>query len=480
MAILNGLAEDGGLYMLSDFSELKIDLNKLLDLDYYQLAELVLGLLLDDYTTEEIHHCVHSAYEGKFTAESITPLVQVGDEFLLELFHGPTSAFKDVALCMLPHLVTTALKKHGIDDEIIILTATSGDTGKAALAGFKDVENTKIMVFYPEEGVSAVQKRQMETQGGNNVCVASIAGNFDDAQSCVKEIFTDLALADKMKRNHQQFSSANSINVGRLMPQVVYYFKAYADLVKRKVIALKEPVNFAVPTGNFGNILAGYLAKQMGLPVAKFICASNENNILTDFMKTGVYDRQRVFKKTLSPSMDILISSNLERYLYMLCDYDTERVKCYMESLQKQGSYQISEALLGKMQEEFWAACTDDDQTKATIQQCYKEHHYVLDTHTAVAYAAVKKFKAEKVNAYKTVILSTASPYKFVGSVYSALTGEAVHDEFALMNQLEALTGVAIPNNLAHLDELPLRHENHLAKEEMKAFVEMKLGEKQW
>lgn len=480
LAILNGLAEDGGLYMLHDLNELKVDLQSILKLDYYQIAELVLGKLLDDYTSEEIHQCVHAAYEHKFKAEDITPLVKVGDVHLLELFHGPTSAFKDVALSILPHLVTTALKKHDVKDEIIILTATSGDTGKAALAGFKDVDNTKIMVFYPEEGVSAVQKRQMETQEGKNVCVASIKGNFDDAQSSVKQIFTNHELAASMKANHQQFSSANSINIGRLTPQVVYYFKAYADLVNRQEIALGDEVNFVVPTGNFGNILAGYLAKQMGLPVAKFICASNENNILTDFIKTGVYDRNRDFKKTLSPSMDILISSNLERLLYLLCGCDNEQVKQWMEDLKNKGKYEIGEQLLEKLQQDFWADCADDEKTKAMIKACYEENKYVLDTHTAVAYAAAMKFKEEQINDKKLIVLSTASPYKFVGSVYEAISNQHEADEFALMNKLNALTHVDIPENLANLNEMPVLHNNHLAKEDMEQFVKMKLGEKQW
>lgn len=479
-AILNGLAQDGGLYMLRDLSEIKVDLNTILNLNYYEIAELVLGKLLDDYTSEEIHNCVHAAYEHKFEAEDITPLVKVGDVHLLELFHGPTSAFKDVALSILPHLVTTALKKHGVDDEIIILTATSGDTGKAALAGFKDVENTKIMVFYPEEGVSAVQKRQMETQTGRNVCVASIKGNFDDAQSSVKQIFTNHELAAEMKKNHQQFSSANSINIGRLTPQVVYYFKAYADLVNRSEIQLGEEVNFVVPTGNFGNILAGYLAKQMGIPVAKFICASNDNNILTDFIKTGVYDRNREFKKTLSPSMDILISSNLERLLYLLCGCDNEQVKQWMDDLQNNGKYAIGEQLLHKLQEDFWADCADDNKTKKMIKECYEKNNYVLDTHTAVAYAAALKFKEQQINDKKLVVLSTASPYKFVGSVYEAISNQHDEDEFALMNKIKALTGVNIPKNLAQLNEMPILHNNHLAKEDMEQFVKMKLGEKQW
>lgn len=479
-AILNGLAQDGGLYMLRDLEELKIDLNAILNLDYYEIAELVLGKLLDDYSAEEIHDCVHAAYEHKFEAEDITPLVKVGDIYLLELFHGPTSAFKDVALSILPHLVTTALKKHGVDDEIIILTATSGDTGKAALAGFKDVENTKIMVFYPEEGVSAVQKRQMETQAGSNVCVASIKGNFDDAQSSVKQIFTNHELASSMKENHQQFSSANSINIGRLTPQVVYYFKAYADLVNRNEIKLGEEVNFVVPTGNFGNILAGYLAKQMGLPVAKFICASNENNILTDFIKTGIYDRNRDFKKTLSPSMDILISSNLERLLYLLCGCDDKQVSQWMNDLQNKGKYEIGEQLLHVLQQDFWADCADDVKTKAMIKECYEANGYLMDTHTAVAYAAAMKFKEQQINDKKLIVLSTASPYKFVGSVYEAINNQHEEDEFALMNKLNTLTGVDIPKNLAHLNEMPILHNNHLAKEEMEQFVKMKLEEKQW
>lgn len=480
LAILNGLAADGGLYMLRDLSELKVDLQPILNLNYYQLAELILGKLLDDYTAEEIHNCVHAAYEHKFEAEDITPLVKVGDVHLLELFHGPTSAFKDVALSILPHLVTTALKKQGVEDEIIILTATSGDTGKAALAGFKDVKNTKIMVFYPEEGVSAVQKRQMETQMGKNVCVASIKGNFDDAQSSVKQIFTNHELAAEMKKNHQQFSSANSINIGRLTPQVVYYFKAYADLVNRNEIKLGEEVNFVVPTGNFGNILAGYLAKQMGLPAAKFICASNDNNILTDFINTGIYDRHRDFKKTLSPSMDILISSNLERLLYLLCGCDNEQVKQWMSDLKNKGKYAIGEQQLKLLQQDFWADYADDVKTKAMIKECYEKNGYLMDTHTAVAYAAAMKFKEEQINDKKLIILSTASPYKFVGSVYDAISNQHEEDEFALMNKLNVLTNVDIPKNLAHLNEMPILHDNHLAKEDMEQFVKMKLGEKQW
>ncbi len=478
-AVLNGIAPDGGLYMFKDFEQLQIDLGTICSMDYFSMAELILGKLLDDYDEGEIKHCVHAAYADKFASEAITPLVEVGDVHLLELFHGPTSAFKDVALSILPYLVTTALKKQGIEDEIIILTATSGDTGKAALAGFKDVAGTKIMVFYPDEGVSAVQQLQMVSQEGKNVCVAAIKGNFDDAQTAVKKIFTDHELAAKMKADHQQFSSANSINIGRLTPQIVYYFKAYSDLVKNGKECLGDPVNFVVPTGNFGNILAGYLAKQMGLPIAKLVCASNENNVLTEFIQRAIYDCHREFKKTLSPSMDILVSSNLERLIYLLAE-DTGYVKKLMEALNREGKFAVNERVMAGLKHDFWASYANDSMTKQAIHECYEQHHYVMDTHTAVAYAAAMDFKKAQVNDFPIVVLSTASPYKFAGSVYEAITGKQENDEFKAMELLHELSGVKIPAPLAALSGKPVLHDHHIQREEIKAFVEQKLGEKQW
>lgn len=471
MAILNGLSVDGGLYMMNHLDELKIDLAELLTLDYYGLAKVILGKLLDDYTAEEISACVHGAYKQKFASEEITPLVKVKDDFILELFHGPTAAFKDIALSILPHFITTSLKKHNIEEDILILTATSGDTGKAALEGFKDVKGTKIIVFYPKNGVSAVQEAQMLTTTGKNVRVVGVEGNFDDTQNGVKAIFTDHEFDEQLKLSKTQFSSANSINIGRLTPQIVYYFKAYLDCVKKDEILMNEPMNFIVPTGNFGNILAGYFAKCLGLPIAQLVCASNENNVLTDFIHTGIYDKNRDFMKTTSPSMDILISSNLERLLYLLSDGNCEEVASYMNDLKVHGKYQVSDCLLKRLQSEFYGDCLNSEEVAKVIRQVYEETNYLMDTHTAVAYGVAMKFKEAKINSYKNVILSTASPFKFTHSVYAAIHEESNKDEFALMKQLSEESHVNIPENLKDLDLKEVLHSDVIQKEEMSNYV---------
>lgn len=471
MAILNGLAEDGGLYMMNNLKEKQIDLNALLHQDYYGIAKVVLGTLLDDYTAEEIHDCVHGAYEHKFASDDITPLVKVKDDFILELFHGPTAAFKDIALSILPHFITTSLKKHHIEEEILILTATSGDTGKAALEGFKDVKGTQIIVFYPKNGVSAVQEAQMLTTTGSNVRVVGVEGNFDDTQNGVKAIFTNQEFDGLLKQSKTQFSSANSINIGRLTPQIVYYFKAYLDCVNRGEITMGEPMNFIVPTGNFGNILAGYFAKCVGLPIAQLVCASNENNVLTDFISTGIYDKNREFKKTTSPSMDILISSNLERLLYLLSEGNCDEVASYMKDLKEKGKYQVSDDLLKRLQADFYGGCLDSQEVAKVIKDVYEETHYLMDTHTAVAYGVAMKFKTAKINNYKNVILSTASPFKFTHSVYAAIHEECDTDEFVLMKRLSDETAVEIPENLRDLDLKGILHSDVIDKSEMSQYV---------
>ncbi len=456
-AVLQGLAPDGGLYIsaLPTF-----DWEAVLGLDTLSMAERILSYLLPD--VENMPQLVQRAYRNRFETEELTPVVPVGDRFVLELFRGPTSAFKDVALSMLPQLITQAKAQEQMEEEILILTATSGDTGKAALAGFRDVPGTKIIVFYPAEGVSAVQKAQMVTQEGSNVCVCAVRGNFDDTQSGVKAIFS----AGVPEGCGVRLSSANSINIGRLAPQVVYYFKAYSDLLSRGRIRKGEKVDFVVPTGNFGDILAGYYAKRMGLPVGTLICASNRNDVLTDFLRTGCYDRRRPFHKTISPSMDILVSSNLERLLYLLCE-DCEEVAAYMEQLKTEGFYQVSVAILKKLHEEFAWGCCDDVQTKETIGKVWKEQGYLMDTHTAVAWRVAEGFETE----HPLVVLSTASPYKFPTAVLSALGGGVGEDEFAVMNRLNAVTGVPIPLGLRGLEQKPVLHTQVIDREDMQSFV---------
>ncbi|MBR2044470.1 MAG: threonine synthase [Clostridia bacterium] len=472
-AVVKGIADDGGLYMLSDFSALNFDYKSILELSTMETAEKVLGALLDDFSDEEMHLMVESAYRGRFETDELTPVVKVGDNFVLELFRGPTSAFKDVALSMLPRLMTKGREKLGINKDTVILTATSGDTGKAALEGFHDVDGIRIIVFYPNGGVSAVQKAQMVTQEGNNVCVCAVNGNFDDAQTGVKNAF---AAFKKSGCDKVELSSANSINIGRLAPQVVYYFTAYASLVKSGEISVGDEINFVVPTGNFGDILAGYFAKSMGLPVNKLICASNANNVLTDFINTGVYDRRREFFKTLSPSMDILVSSNLERLLYLLSDGNSEEVAGYMKELSEKGCYKVSDTILKRLQETFIAAYCDDAVTLQTIKEVYDRDGYLCDTHTAVAFRAALDGKYQN----KTVVLSTASPYKFPVAVLTALGVTPDQNEFRVMDQIEQLTGVAIPKNLSGLEQKAVLHKDVIEKDELTDYVMKKVAEEKW
>ena len=461
-AVLQGLASDGGLFVARTIGD--FDWRAVLELDTFSMAEAVLSALLPDF--EDMHGLVQRAYTGKFETDELTPLVQVGNRYVLELFRGPTSAFKDVALSMLPQLITAARRQEGVTDEILILTATSGDTGKAALAGFRDVPGTRIIVFYPDEGVSKVQKAQMVTQEGGNVCVCAVRGNFDDTQNGVKAIFS----AGVPEGCGVRLSSANSINIGRLAPQVVYYFKAYAELLRAGRINPGDRVDYVVPTGNFGDILAGYLARRMGLPVGRLVCASNRNDVLTDFLRTGVYDRRRPFYKTLSPSMDILVSSNLERLLYFLCENEAE-VAGYMADLKEKGVYTVSPALLEKLHEHFGWGCCDDEGTKAAIGRVWQEHGYLMDTHTAVAWSVAESYESDA----PVVVLSTASPYKFPAAVLSAIGGDADGDEFDVMDRLHAMTGVPIPKALAALRQKPVLHRDVISREEMQAYVLGKL-----
>lgn len=478
-AILRGIADDGGLYIMRDLDKIKINISDLHGKNYIQMAETVLGLLLDDFPEETIKRCVECAYIHKFDDDEVAPVAKVGGDFVTELFHGPTSAFKDVALSILPHLMTASYEMNDVNGEVIILTATSGDTGKAALEGFKDVEGTKIIVFYPDGGVSQVQKYQMATQEGNNTYVSAIKGNFDDAQTGVKKIFTDEKLSEAIAENNKMFSSANSINIGRLVPQIVYYFSSYMALVDRREISMGDKVNFSVPTGNFGNILAGYFAKLMGLPINKLICASNENNVLYDFIKTGIYDRNREFYKTTSPSMDILVSSNLERLLYVLSGKNNEHVKALMSELNKGGRYEINEKMKERLNDEFYGGYADKDKVNDTIRKVYDKSGYLLDTHTSVAYRVLQDYKDETGDETVSIVLSTASPFKFSKSVYEALFGESDKEEFELMKELSLKTGVKIPSNLQGLKNKEIRHNNICEINEMKDFVVSIAGIKQ-
>ena len=501
-AVLEGLAPDGGLYIINSFSDLGFDWRSTLEMDSCALAEAILSALLPEIG--DMGELVKRAYRGKFTTEELTPLVPVGDRFVLELFHGPTSAFKDVALSMLPQLITKAREQTGLKDEIVILTATSGDTGKAALAGFQDVPGTRILVFYPENGVSRVQKAQMVTQAGENVTVCGIRGNFDDAQTGVKQTFSACADGKLLEGKGARLSSANSINIGRLAPQVVYYFKAYGDLVRMGRIEAGDPVDYVVPTGNFGDILAGYFAKRMGLPVRKLVCASNRNDVLTEFLQTGVYDRRRTFYRTCSPSMDILVSSNLERLLYLLCE-DAAEVAGYMKQLREEGVYRVSDAMVEKLHLEFWSGCCDDEKTLKTIGRVYAETGYLMDTHTAVAWNVAEQYVRDQgyIRASSSsgirdqgfesrhceasahtgcgnpfpplVVLSTASPYKFPAAVLSALGETPPSDEFEAMERLQEKTGVPIPKQLAELKSQPVRHFDVIGKDEILKYVLQKI-----
>ena len=461
-AVLEGLAPDGGLYMPEGLPA--FDWQECLKGSSIQMSTQILSALLPDIP--DMPELVRRAYTGKFETEDLTPTVPVGGFSMLELFRGPTSAFKDVALSMLPQLLTAAKAVKGQKKGILILTATSGDTGKAALEGFRDVPGIRICVFYPDGGVSQVQRAQMVTQEGNNVSVCAVRGNFDDAQTGVKNIFAacqgrDLPVA---------LSSANSINIGRLAPQIMYYFRAYRDLLDAGKIRLGDEVNFSVPTGNFGDILAGYLAKRLGLPVGTLICASNANNVLTDFIRTGTYDRRRPLLKTTSPSMDILVSSNLERLLYLLSG-DTKLVAGLMRELNTQGVYTVPAQLLEKIQSQFWAACCDDARAAEIIGRVYKEDGYLCDPHTASGWAAAEDYVAETGDNRPMVVLSTASPYKFPAAVLTAIGGDTSGDEFTQMARLSQITGVPVPKNLASLQGKPEKHTQVIDKDKMLSFV---------
>lgn len=469
-AVLQGLAPDGGLYALPDWSAIAFDWRQALCPDVLQMAERILSALLPDYTG--MAGLVRRAYDGKFETPDLTPLVPVADGYSLELFRGPTSAFKDVALSMLPQLMTAARKPE--DDEILILTATSGDTGKAALEGFRDVEGIRILVFYPDEGVSSVQKAQMVTQEGRNVTVCAVKGNFDDAQNGVKAVFTQVRQRGLLKHSGVRLSSANSINIGRLAPQVVYYFKAYRDLWQQGAVELGEKVDFVVPTGNFGDILAGYIAKQLGLPVGTLVCASNANDVLTEFLHTGRYDRRRPFHKTSSPSMDILISSNLERLLFALSGGDDQMVSGLMDQLDRQGFYQVNDAIRRRLTDEFWAGSCNEAQTREMIGRLWNTYHYLADPHTAVAWHVAEGYRRKTRSTRPVVVLSTASAFKFPQAVLEAIGGGADGDEFAMMERLSALTGVPIPKNLASLRQKPVLHHDCIRPEDMLAYVQRK------
>ena len=458
-AILNGLAPDGGLYTMPSFDEVKFDYTTVLNMDTMSMSTKILSKLLPDFSEAEMAKLVHDGYTGKFETDHLTPTVPVGEDFILELFRGPTSAFKDVALSMLPRLMTASKEKLGVDDEIMILTATSGDTGKAAMEGFCDVPGTKIIVFYPHGGVSAVQQAQMATQAGENVCVCAVRGNFDDAQTGVKKIFSAVSKDQLLEGKGVRLSSANSINIGRLAPQVVYYYRAYADLVQAGRIQPGDKVDYVVPTGNFGDILAGYYAKQMGLPVGKLVCASNENNVLTDFLTTGTYTAKREFFKTTSPSMDILVSSNLERLLYHVTGSDAE-VAGFMQQLAATGSYTVRPETLAAIQETFSCGWSSEAEVAGEIRSRYEKDGYLCDTHTAVAFHVAAQKKRQGV---PMVVLSTASPFKFPRSVLSALGKAAPENDFEAMQQLEAATGHAAPASLAALRSKPERFDTVIA-----------------
>lgn len=473
-AIKKGLSDDGGLFVPSEFPTVSTaEIKKMVNMNYIDRAKLVLKKFLTDFTAAEISKCVEGAYGTGFDSDKVAPVVKLADgKYILELWHGPTCAFKDMALQILPRFMTVAMKKTGENKKIVILVATSGDTGKAALEGFKNVDGTEIIVFYPGDGVSNIQKLQMITQEGANVFVSGIDGNFDDAQTGVKKIFTDEKFGDKLEKSGFVLSSANSINWGRLVPQIVYYISAYCDMVAAGEISIGEKINVCVPTGNFGNILAAYYAEKMGLPVAKFICASNSNNVLTDFIKTGEYDKNRPFYQSVSPSMDILVSSNLERLLFDITGNDAKKVSSMMSKLSKDGKYKLTKALHKKIENKFWGGFCDDYFTKVQIWKTFTDTGYTLDTHTAVAVDVYEQYVTETGDKTKTIIASTASPYKFNIDVLSAL-GETVEDkgDFELIDLLKEKSKTTPPKSLAELKDKEKRFEGVIAKEEMPELV---------
>ena len=467
-AIIQGLADDGGLYTPQALDQ-KVDLTSTLKMSYLELAQYILSLFLSDFSHEQIQQCVQNAYQNSFENNEVAPLRKYSDGWLMELWHGPTSAFKDVALTLLPHLLTTAYQNQNENDLICILTATSGDTGKAAINGFADIKNTAITVLYPEIGVSDIQKRQMQTSLGKNVEVIAVKGNFDDCQRIVKDAMKDPVVLEACK--HMKLSSANSINIGRLIPQIVYYFDSYAKLVNHGDIQLGDVVNFVVPSGNFGNILAGFLAKQLGLPVKKLVCASNSNNVLTEFIQTGTYNANRAFIPTISPSMDILVSSNLERLLFLLSNHNDTLINQYMSSLKNDGQYTISDDLRKQLQESFAAYDCSEDECKKVIHDTFHKEHILIDPHTAVAVHACHAYKQESNDNTPCIVLSTASAYKFAKDVYTALTEKSCTDEFEAMNALHDYTSIAIPKNLACLKDMEIRFTNTVKKEDALAAI---------
>ena len=475
-AILRGIAPDGGLYVPTAFPDYSDGIAGMVPLSYQDLAFRVMRGYLPDFTDEELWKCVRGAYDEKFDDPAIAPLAGKGDAHFLELFHGNTIAFKDMALSILPYLMTTAAAKEGSRDEIVILTATSGDTGKAAMAGFADVPGTRIIVFYPDGGVSRVQELQMVTQTGDNTAAYAIRGNFDDAQTAVKKVFTDSGIREILAENGFRFSSANSINIGRLVPQVVYYFYAYMQMVRQGAVRCGEAVNFCVPTGNFGNILAAYYAKRSGLPVGKLICASNRNKVLSDFFESGTYDKERPFYLTSSPSMDILVSSNLERLLFHASGEDPQETAALMAALSGSGKYAVPEEMRRRMAD-FYGGFAEEEENFAGIAQLYRDTGYVIDTHTGIAYAVWKTYREKTGDTVPTVIASTASPFKFAGSVVRAIDPSfSAADEFAYIDRLGELSGVPEPEAIRTIRTAPVRHTGKTSPETLANTVLCNLG----
>ena len=468
-AVIQGIAPDRGLFVPTEIPEMPFDIAEMQGKSYQEVAKAIIGLFFDDYTEEEMQRCIDGAYDGKFEAEEIVPVVKAGDAWFLELYHGKTAAFKDMALSILPYLLTTAMKKQQEYKKICILTATSGDTGKAALEGFADVEGTEIIVFFPNHGVSQIQQKQMTSQEGSNVHVFAIEGNFDDAQTGVKNIFQDESVHEALLKEGVKLSSANSINIGRLVPQIAYYVYSYIKLLEQGALKCGDPVNVVVPTGNFGNILAAYYAKRMGLPVKKLICASNRNNVLTDFLRTGVYDTNRAFYQTNSPSMDILVSSNLERLLYHLSGEDAGEIRRLMADLDEKGRYEVPDSIRAGLSA-FSAGFADVEETDQTIGAMYRENHYLFDTHTAVAYKVYEDYRRSTGDETPTLIASTASAYKFASSVAESL-GVPETDGFRAIDAVHEYTGVPVPRAMSGLEEKPVLHDQVIDRTEMKEAV---------
>ena len=476
--IIRGLSDDGGLFVPVEVPVLeKGELSELAKLSYCERAKRIFSKYMTDFSEDELLECAEKAYTERFNGDTPAPMVKLGENvYMLELWHGPTCAFKDMALQILPHFLVKSAEKAGDGKKTVILTATSGDTGKAALEGFCDVSGTEIIVFYPKDGVSKIQQLQMQTQCGENVCVCGVIGNFDDTQTAVKTIFTDEKIREKLSENGKRFSSANSINVGRLLPQIVYYISAYADLIESEEISEGDVVNVTVPTGNFGNILAAYYAKMMGVPFGKLICASNANNVLTDFLSTGVYSVNRKFYMTESPSMDILVSSNLERLIFELCEKDDGYVKSVMQSLREHGEYFVLDEMLNKIKEHFSAGFTDDEGAEKRIKWLFDKYSYLCDTHTAVAVEVYEKYREATGDNTKTIIASTASPYKFPRAVLKSISGRSLDDDFDAAKEIENISGLSMPKQLRELSEKELRFTGFCNREEMADFVLSTVG----